>query len=260
MWKTKGGFVISFALTNSLILIPAVLSACSSSPCPRAQPDQPQSNGHPGLLAAPSRQAESWESHCLPLVLSYQCRERSLSGGAPRRENAAPPGKPAARHHLPAAYCRCHQCRVGWAVCLDVSPHSKGIQCSRFGRDVLIINGVAEVMPCRLCRHVIMPVPRDIWKKKKRNYDWTLLSFISWERVKNRICSNNLVNALRLVLCDPCPALSVTLEGLQSWVIKRASQASGWERVYGHLGPHLKLWGGGRENLLSLPISAALWL
>lgn len=67
------------------------------------------------------------------------------------------------------------------------------------------------------------------------------------------MCPNNLVNAMSLVLCDPCPALSVTLEGLQSWVIKGATQASGWERVYGYLEPHLKPLGGGRGNLFSCP-------
>lgn len=46
--------------------------------------------------------------------------------------------------------------------------------------------------------------------------------------------ANNLVKALRLLLADLCPALSVTLEGFQSWVIKGATQPSGWERVDGH--------------------------
>lgn len=124
--------LFSFAQTIPFHLYLPVLSAHSTPPCPWAQPDQPQSNGHSGVLAAPSRQAESWPSLCLPLVLSHQCWEYSLTGGATWRENATSSGKPAAWHHLPAAYCRCHQRRVGWAVCLDVSPHSESIQRSRY--------------------------------------------------------------------------------------------------------------------------------
>lgn len=58
-----------------------------------------------------------------------------------------------------------------------------------------------------------------------------------------------------MLLFDLCSALSVTLEGFQSWVIKGAIQASGWERVFGFFEPHLKLLGGGREDLFFLPIS-----
>lgn len=75
---------------------------------------------------------------------------------------------------------------------------------------------------------------------------------------KRRACANNLVKALRLLLCDLCPALSVTLEGFQSWVIKEATQASGWERIYGCLELHLKLPGGGGDGSFFLPISIAL--
>lgn len=82
----------------------------------------------------------------------------------------------------------------------------------------------------------------------------------SWETVKKGACSNNLVNALRLVLRDPWPALSLTLEGLQSWVVKGATQASGWERVYGYLEPHLKLWGGGKGEFIFPAVSIALCL
>lgn len=124
--------LFSFAQTISFRPYLPVLSAHSTPPCPWAQPDQPQSNGHSGVLAAPSRQAESWQSLCLPLVLSHQCWEYSLTGGATWRENATSSKKPAAWYHLPAAYCRCHQRRVGWAVCLDVSPHSESIQRSRY--------------------------------------------------------------------------------------------------------------------------------
>lgn len=72
---------------------------------------------------------------------------------------------------------------------------------------------------------------------------------ISLERFKNCICPNNLVNVLHLVPFDPWPALSVTLEGFQPWVVKGASPASGWERVYSHLGPYLKglMWGKGES-------------
>lgn len=108
------------------------LSTNSSPPRPWAQPDQQQSDGHPGVMAAPTREAESWPSQRLPLVLSHQCWEYYLTGRTTWRQNTASPGKPAAGYHLSAAYCRCHQCRVGWAVCLDISPHSKGIQCSRY--------------------------------------------------------------------------------------------------------------------------------
>lgn len=61
--------------------------------------------------------------------------------------------------------------------------------------------------------------------------------------------SNNLVKAWGLLLSDLRPALSVTLGGFQLWVIKRATQASGWERVYGCLEPNLKPCGGGGEDL-----------
>lgn len=123
--------ILIFAQTNSFIRILAILSACSSPPRPGAQPDQPQPSGHPGLLATPPGQVESRQSLSLPLVLSHQRREHSLSGGAPRTENTAPAGKPAARHHLPAAHLSCHRRGLGGAVCLDVSSHSKGIQRSR---------------------------------------------------------------------------------------------------------------------------------
>lgn len=200
-------------------------------------------------MAAPTREAESWPSQRLPLVLSHQCWEYYLTGRTPWRQNTASPGKPAAGYHLSAAYCRCHQCRVGWAVCLDISPHSKGIQCSRYN--------IWKSCPHNLwdSRCVARPNVQTHCKKYYHLYieeiHWTL--FKLWRRVRNSVCPNNLVNALRLVLCDPCPALSVTLEGLQSWVIKGATQASGWERVYGYLEPHLKLLGGGRGNLFSCP-------
>ena len=68
--------------------------------------------------------------------------------------------------------------------------------------------------------------------------------------LKRRACSNNLVKALRLLLCDLCLPLSVTLEGLQSWVIKGTAQASGWERVFGYSGLHLKLCGRGKGGFV----------
>lgn len=53
--------------------------------------------------------------------------------------------------------------------------------------------------------------------------EWTL--FLRRSELKGS--SNNLVNALHQVLSDPCPALSVTLEGLQSWVIKGVTRPLG---------------------------------
>lgn len=125
-------FLFKCTLTNSFLRILAILSACSSPPRPGAQRDQPQPGGHPGVLATPPGQVESRQSLSLPPVLSHQRREHSLSGGAARREDTAPPGKPAARHHLPAAHCSCHRRGLGGAVRLDVPSHSKGIQRSRY--------------------------------------------------------------------------------------------------------------------------------
>lgn len=114
------------SLTLLIFLVP------SSPPGPGAQPHQPQPHGHPGVLATSSIETEPWSSFQLPLVLSHQFRECSNTNRAARRKDQIFFGKPAAWHHLPSAHCCRHKRRVGGAVSLDVSPHSKGIQCSRY--------------------------------------------------------------------------------------------------------------------------------
>jgi len=58
---------------------------------------------------------------------------------------------------------------------------------------------------------------------------------------------------MRFLHADLCPALSIALEGLQSWVLKEAAQASGWKKSIWLFGGTSE--GGGGEDLFFLPIS-----
>jgi hypothetical protein len=87
-----------------------------------------------------------------------------------------------------------------------------------------LIMHTKTIMPCRRTVRAHFPLHIVNIGAKWLDYLWTFLLpsplLNVWERAMRRACSNNLVKALRLLLHDLWPSLSVTSEWLQSWVIK----------------------------------------
>lgn len=198
-------------------------------------------------MAASSRQAESWPSFWLSIVLSHQCWKYGFTDRADWREDQLSPGKPAAWYDLPLAHCCCHQCRVGWAVCLDISQDSKGIQCTRYN--------IRKNCPDDLCTQSDLGLFRKIYKRKK----YTHSEILSLNRLaKWSPCSNNLVKSLHLLLSNLCLPLSVTLEGAS--VMGHKENDSGLrvgKSIWLFRGTS-EILSGGRVDLFFLPISSAM--